>query len=175
MKKRMTVLIMPAFVIIVLAGCGAQAGLNIVREIPLPNTYAAAVQSTSPEIVLTEATAASVQSEDALKSLDEIKARAVAAGFETSALFDFQKAFAADVVDGFNIEIGSYSMPVMEFPTPESAQAYADTINEGERYVAVVNGRYLTMVSASNGMATDKEQQAALEEILDAKAQEQKG
>lgn len=176
MKKTITLFLILALVIAALAGCGARAGLNIVREIPLPDTYTAAVTSASPDAEAArtdDSPEAPALDEGTFKSLDEIKDRAVAGGYETEELLDFQKSLAEGVADGFNIVIDDSHIPVMEFETPESAQTYADMINEAGYNIAVVNGRFLTMVSASKGIIKDEEQQAALEDIMDAKAQVQ--
>jgi hypothetical protein len=174
-KTRLVFLITP-FVIATLTGCGMRSGLNIVREIPLPETYTAATISASPEEVTaqTEApSAAPAQSEGTFKAIDEIKDRATASGYEVEELLDFQKSLAEGTVGGFNVIIGDSHIPVMEFTADEGAQAYADMINEAGYNIAVVNGRFLTMVSASDGIVKDKKQQQALEDIMDAKAQVQ--
>lgn len=75
------------------------------------------------------------------------------------------------MIDGFNVEIGDYSIPVLLFPSPEDAQTYADAINAAGYNIAVVNGSYLSMITASEGKAAYPEQQETMEDILDAKAQ----
>lgn len=167
-----------ALTIAVLVGCGAQAGLNIVREIPLPETYTAAIISTTPDAETVQTGAPSAgpnQSKGTFKALDDIRDRAITAGYEIEELLDFQKSLAEGTIDGFNVVIDDSHIPVMEFATDEGAQAYADLINEAGYNIAVVNGRFLTMVSASKGIIKDKAQQEVLEDIMNAKAQVQGG
>ena len=174
MKKMILLFLIPVLVFVTLQGCGARAGLNIVREIPLPDTYSPAVASALPSSAAAKKDAspsAPAVIQGTYKSLDDIKNKAVAKGYETETLLGAQKSMADGVVDGFNIVIKDYHIPVMEFKTPEGAQSYADMINAAGYNIAVVNGRFLTMVSAQKGVVKDKDQQAALEGIMNAKAQ----
>ncbi len=176
MKKTIPLFLILVFIIAALSGCGAQAGLKIVRKIPLPDTYSPAEQSASPDAEAAQTVdppASPALSAGTFKSLDEIKDRADAAGYELEELLGSQMTFAEGVTDSFNVVIDDTHIPVMEFETPEGAQYYADMINEAGYNIAVVNGRFLTMVSASEGVVKDEEQQAALEDIMDAKAQVQ--
>lgn len=173
MKRKGFIFLLFTVTIVTLTGCGTKLGLNLVRTIPLPDSYSPAAQNTvtpqmSPE---SSATADSAVDQERFKALDEIKERAIAEGYETTALFDFQKSMAPGATDGFNIEIGDYSIPVLVFPTPEDAQTYADAVNAAGYNLAVVNGRYMSMITAADGSAAYPEQQTALESIMDAKAQ----
>lgn len=162
---------------LMLTGCGARPGLSIVRKIPLPDTYTVAA-SPEPETeteVTDKESQATAQEEGSIKSLDELKARAVDTGYEVAELLEMQKSFAAGVVDGFDVIINDRHIPVFEFDASGSAQAYADMINEAGYNIAVVNGKFLTMVGASKGVIEDPEEQAVLEQIMDAKAQVQGG
>jgi hypothetical protein len=156
----------------VLTGCSQKPGLNIVREIPLPETYAQEVQSQPvQEAEPDDRSAEQKAAAESFASLDKVMKRAEDTGYAVTALFDFQKTMAPGMIDGFNVEIGDYSIPVLLFPSPEEAQTYADAINAAGYNIAVVNGRYLSMITASEGKAAYPEQQEAMEEILDAKAQ----
>jgi hypothetical protein len=172
-KKTIALFLISTLIVLSLAGCGFQTGLNIVREIPLPDSYTPENVSAPPEDAPPQASASPspVQNEGSLKSLEEIKDRAKAAGYETEELLDFQSSMAEGSSGGFNVVIGDSHIPVMAFETPEDAQIYADAINEAGYNIAIVNGRYLTMASAHKGKIEDPEEQAALEKLMDAKAQ----
>ena len=158
-------------VVALLTGCGQKLGLNIVREIPVPEAYAQDSQDQSqPQ---DELPPEPKESGGGFASLDEVMERAESSGYEVAALYEFQKTMAPGMVDGFNVEIGDYSIPVILFPSPEEAQAYADAINAAGYNISVVNGCYLSMITASEGKVAYPEQQEAMERILDAKAQQQ--
>lgn len=168
MKRKSIIFLLFAVTIAGLTGCGTKLGLNIVRTIPLPDAYAHAAQNTT-DTVAEQNTTNTVAEQGRFKTLDEIKKRAVDAGYETEELFGMQ--MASGVTDGFGIVIDDCHLPVLEFATPEETQTFADMVNAAGYNISVVNGRYMSMISAKYGKAASSEQQTAIESILDAKAQ----
>lgn len=163
MKKFFVLLLTLMIIAVSFSGCGGKAKGG--REIS-PDSSTEAKTGSNQEI----ANEAGIFAEGTIASLDEIKAKLLASGYEISDLIDLQKEFAVNLVDGFNFAKDGNGSLVMEFATPNDAKTYADFINESGYNVPIVNGRFLTFVEATKGIITDLEMQAELEELMEAKA-----
>ncbi len=169
---------------------GAPAEKN---QEPSPDASSEEEKNPSPTPALEEGTIA---------SLEEIKQNAIKAGYEIAEMEDglgqmgqgnmenapdegeefaelgemlaqAREEQMKGFVGGFEIIIGDTHIPVMEFETPNDAQRIADMTNEAGYNVAIVNGRFFTCVGATKGVIENEQEQAALEKIMDAKAQVQ--
>lgn len=167
MKRITAIFIILAFCLAVMAGCGSQESTAEKREIAAPGESSQTDEDTDNEQPV------SVAVEGTIASLDEIKEKAVSMGYEISELMDMQKGMSKGMVNGFNIIMGSTYTPVMEFATAEEAQSMADAVNEAGYNIAIVNGRFLTTVSATKGVVENEQDQAQLESIMGARAQVQ--
>lgn len=158
----------------VLTGCGGSAnGSGGKREIPAPGESSKTVQdgSHTPEEDRTgKAQGAASQNTGTAASLDEIRQKAMAAGYETSDLIEIQKTMAEGIAGGFNMAIGDAQNPVLEFETAEQAQEYAEYVNAAGTGAAIVNGRFFTYLDAGKDRGINEDILSALENIMDAAA-----
>lgn len=175
MKKALGLLIALSVVVACFAGCGAKNGSKKEREISAPTSSNSSDQGKTGESNSGQDSTADVPvlDEGTISSLDEIKQKLLALGYEISEMEEFQTEFAQKLVAGFNFSKNDKSSLIMEFTSPNDAQAYADMVNEAGYNVSIVNGRFLTFVEATKGVVTDAQLQAELEALMDAKAQVQ--
>ncbi len=179
MRKVIALFLILSLCGVILVGCGEGKNRSIGnREISPSGTTDEDPQNDSLEANSdheNQSSDAQDLDEGTISSLDEIKQNAISEGFEITELVDMQRQATSEMmegfVDGFNVVIGDKHIPVLEFTTPNVAQAYADMTNEGGYNVAIVNGRFFTCVGANKGIIEDDEEQAVLERIMDAKAQ----
>ena len=61
-------------------------------------------------------------------------------------------------------------IPVVEFEDKAAADAYAEYLNAGGYRVAIVNGTFLTMASAHNGIVDHEEEKAFLENLINGRS-----
>lgn len=176
MKKALGLLIALSMVVACFAGCGAKNGSKKEREISAPTSSNSSDQEKTGESNSGQDSTADVPvlDEGTIASLDEIKQKLLASGYEISEMDDIQKELAQKLVAGFNFSKSGKGSLLMEFSTPNDAQAYADMVNEAGYNISIVNGRFLTFVDATKGVITDVPLQKELEELMDAKAQVQK-
>ncbi|HEX2947115.1 MAG TPA: hypothetical protein VHT96_14305 [Clostridia bacterium] len=175
MKKMIVILLLLTFCSTYLAGCaGKQTESASKREIPTSESSSAAAEGSETDVTANQSSAAEAPAnEGTITSLDELKKNSEAAGYKTDKLQDMQKNMGEGFVDGFNVIIGSSYIPVAEFKSSKESQQFADMINKSGYSVAIVNGKFLTFTSATQGIVKDEEQLKALEGIMDAKAQVQ--
>ena len=166
MKKVFVFLLTLTMIITFISGCGGNGNSKEGREISPSSS------SDSSEVSKTDSNqdTADILDEGTIASLDEIKEKLLASGYEISDLVDLQKEFAFNLVDGFNFSKDGKQSLVMEFATPNDSKAYADDVNESGYNVPILNGRFVTFVEATKGIVTDLEMQAELEDLMDAKA-----
>lgn len=166
MKKFLTLLIILALCA-ALGGCGKDPA----REINAPKP-SSGQSSPAPgqSADLSSAVPGQALPEGSIASLEALREKAEAAGYETGELLPEQKQFNDDLVGGFNVVIGSSHIPIMEYASPDAAQTNADEILAAGYNVPIINGRFLTFVSATKGVINDTQKQAALESLMDAKA-----
>lgn len=171
-KGRVLRLLLMALVLLCLClmqiGCQQKLGINGKRRVPLPDDSASVIAltyKTSEEQIVEETSSLSALSEEE-HTLEDFKNKAVEDGFPIGELFDFQKQFAEGIVGGFNVQIGDYYMPVMEFSSQADAEGYASAILSAGYNLPIVSGRFLAMVSADSGVVRDVEQQRIMETIM---------
>lgn len=171
MKKLTVLLLVAVFIIFAFAGC-SKGGDPGQREINAKTTQPPEGQreegGEEPNGAAPEPT---VKLPDDNRSLQEFKDKAIAEGYNIVGLLDMQMGGFADMEDGFNIEIGGTYVIVLMFGNANQAKVCADLTNKGGYQVAVLTGKFLSMVDASGGVVIDLKQQEAVEKIMGAKAQ----
>lgn len=189
MKKAIAMLLVLTIWSAVLTGCGSSRNQSSEKREISPSGQSAKEMGNNSQDTNTEQendqSDTSILDEGTISSLDEIKQKALDAGYEIEELKEIQmptiegfemptmEEIMGGVVDGFYMLIDDTYTPVMEFANPNDAQAYADMINESGYNVAIVNGRFVSFVEANKGIIVDDNLQAEIERIMDAKAQVQ--
>lgn len=175
MKKALIVLLALSLFASCFTGCGGKNGSKKEREISAPVSSDASDQGKTGQTESGQeaSTDVPILDEGTIASLDEIKQKAIASGYEIFDMVEIQKEFAVNLVDGFNFSKDGKQSLIMEFATPNDAKVYADMVNESGYNVSILNGRFVTFVEATKGIITDVKLQAELEELMDAKAQVQ--
>ncbi|NCB53074.1 MAG: hypothetical protein EOM54_14550 [Clostridia bacterium] len=155
----------------VLAGCGGSPnGAGGKREIPAPGESSEATQDVSQTLESNqsiEVQGTASQYIGTIASLDEIRQKAISAGYETADLVEIQMTMAEGIADGFNIVIGDWQNPVLEFETVETAQAYAEYVNAAGTGAVIVNGRFFTYLEALEDGSIDEDSLQVLEGFMD--------
>ena len=104
------------------------------------------------------------------KKLDDFKKAVGDAGCEIVEMMDISKI--GNSIDGFMFDYKDTYIPVYEFKSAEDARAEADKINEAGYNVAVVNGRFMSMVGAKAGVVKDLDEQRTVETIMGVSAED---
>ncbi len=158
----------------VLTGCGGSLNSSgEKREIPSRDELSEETQDASqtPDSnQATEVLGAVSQNKGTIASLNEIKQKAISAGYDTTDLAEIQKSMAEGVTDGFNIVINDSQNPVLEFESAEKAQAFAEYVNAEGTGAVIVNGEFFTYLGAGEDDSIDENILQMLEDFMDAAA-----
>ncbi|MGE4277187.1 MAG: hypothetical protein AB7E30_08420 [Lawsonibacter sp.] len=157
----------------VLAGCGKNSNSSgEKREISPSEDNSQTTQDVSQaaQSNQNEVKDITFQNVSTIASLNEIKQKAISAGYEIADLVEIQKTMAEGITDGFNIVIGSAQNPVLEFETVDQAQTYAEYVNSAGAGAVIINGRFFTYLDAGEDGSTDKDMLQVLQGFMDATA-----
>lgn len=107
---------------------------------------------------------------DSGMTLAGIKQAAQSAGFDVEDVQDYQLPDNPIPVGGFNIiyidDSSESHIPIYEFKNAQDALTYAALVNEAGYNLCIINGRFLTMVSAKYGIPLNDNEKNTLEPLL---------
>lgn len=179
MSRKTIIIISLCFILLLSACSAADSGASDPQPAATPagNDKQSAAESAGGDKQTTPAPAesekqstASETASDSTLTLKGLKEAVEKLGYEVRPIEEIQLMGDPKPADGFNVhyvdENSDSFRPVLEFSSPADALKYAEDVNKSGYSLCIVNGRFLTAISAEYGVVMNDAEAAFFAKLL---------